>query len=75
MSAVPYLALISAVAGLLLAGYYYKAVEAAPPGNDRMVFLMTEIQKGARAFLKQEYTWVSVFVVVMLILIAMGLSA
>lgn len=70
MSAVPYLALISAIAGLVLAGYYYKAVEAASPGNDRMVFLMTEIQKGARAFLKQEYTWVSVFVVAMMLLIA-----
>lgn len=74
MSAVPYLALISAVAGLVLAGYYYKAVEAAPPGNDRMVFLMTEIQKGARAFLKQEYTWVSVFVLVMLVLIAIVIT-
>ena len=61
MSAVPYLALISALAGLGLAAYYYKAVEAAPAGNDRMVFLMTEIQKGARAFLKQEYTWVAAF--------------
>ena len=35
-----------------------------------MVFLMTEIQKGARAFLKQEYTWVAAFAVAMLILIA-----
>ena len=70
MSAVPYLALISAIAGLALAGFYYKAVEAAPPGNDRMVFLMTEIQKGAKAFLKQEYTWVSVFVVAMMVLLA-----
>ena len=61
MSAVPYLALISAVAGLALAAFYYKAVEAAPAGNDRMQFLMTEIQKGARAFLKQEYTWVAAF--------------
>ncbi len=74
MSAVPYLALISAVAGLVLAGYYYKAVEAAPPGNDRMVFLMTEIQKGAKAFLKQEYTWVSAFVVVMMILLAIVIA-
>ena len=70
MSAVPYLAMISAVAGLLLAGYYYKSVESASPGNDRMVFLMKEIQKGARAFLKQEYTWVSVFVLAMIILLA-----
>ncbi len=70
MSAVPYLALISALAGLGLAGFYFKAVEAAPPGNARMVFLMEEIQKGAKAFLKKEYTWVSVFVVIMMILLA-----
>ena len=70
MSAVPYLAMISAVAGLLLAGYYYKSVKSAPPGDERMVFLMKEIQKGARAFLKQEYTWVSVFVLAMIILLA-----
>ena len=31
---------------------------------------MTEIQKGARAFLSQEYKWVSIFVVAMAILIA-----
>ena len=74
MSAVPYLALISAVAALILAGYYYKAVEAAPPGNDRMVFLMNEIQKGARAFLRQEYTWVSIFVLVMLVLIGVVIT-
>ena len=74
VSAVPYLALISALAGLGLAAYYYKAVEAAPAGNDRMVFLMTEIQKGARAFLKQEYTWVAAFALAMLILIAIVIT-
>ncbi len=74
VSAVPYLALISALAGLGLAAYYYKAVEAAPAGNDRMVFLMTEIQKGARAFLKQEYTWVAAFAMAMLILIAIVIT-
>ena len=74
VSAVPYLSLISALAGLGLAAYYYKAVEAAPAGNDRMVFLMTEIQKGARAFLKQEYTWVAAFAVAMLILIAIVIT-
>ena len=74
MSAVPYLALISALTGLGLAFYYYKAVEAAPAGNDRMVFLMTEIQKGARAFLKQEYTWVAAFAVPMLVLIGIVIT-
>lgn len=39
-----------------------------------MVFLMTEIQKGAKAFLKQEYTWVSVFVVAMIILLAIVIT-
>ncbi len=70
MDAIPYLAAASAVLGLLLAGFFFKNVKAADPGNDRMVFLMTEIQKGAKAFLKKEYSWVSVFVVAMAVLIA-----
>ena len=74
MDVIPYLALISAVAALGLAGYYYKAVEAAPPGNERMVFLMTEIQKGAKAFLQKEYQWVGVFAVVMAILLAIVIA-
>ncbi len=74
MESIPYLALASAVAALLLAYYFFTTVKAAPAGNDRMVFLMTEIQKGAKAFLKQEYTWVSVFVVAMIILLAIVIT-
>ena len=74
MGAIPYLALVSALAALGLAGYYFNRVKAASPGDDRMVFLMTEIQAGARAFLKQEYTWVAGFVVVMAILIGAFIS-
>ena len=70
MGAVPYLALVSALAALGLAGFFFNDVKKASPGNERMVFLMTEIQKGAKAFLRQEYTWVSGFVVVLAILIA-----
>ena len=70
MDAIPYLAGTSALMGLLLAWFFYNNVKAASPGDERMVFLMTEIQKGARAFLKKEYSWVSVFVVVMAVLIA-----
>ena len=70
MEAIPYLAALSALAGLGLAGYYYTSVKAASPGNDRMVFLMTEIQKGAKAFLQKEYQWVAVFAVAMMVLIA-----
>ncbi len=70
MENIPYYALVSALAALALAGYFFNEVKKASPGNERMVFLMTEIQKGAKAFLKQEYTWVSGFVVVMAVLIA-----
>ncbi|MDY7106056.1 MAG: sodium-translocating pyrophosphatase [Actinomycetota bacterium] len=69
MGAIPYIALITALAGLGLAAFFFKNVEAANPGNERMVFLMTEIQKGARAFLAKEYTWVAGFVGIMTVLI------
>jgi K(+)-stimulated pyrophosphate-energized sodium pump len=71
---VPYLAAVSALAALALAFYYYKVVEKASPGDERMVFLMGEIQKGAKAFLRKEYQWVSVFVVVMIILLAVVIN-
>ena len=69
MDAVPYLAGLSAILALALAFLFYKLVKSAPPGNDRMVHLMTEIQSGAKAFLKQEYTWVAGFVIIMAVLI------
>ena len=69
MQAIPYVALVSALAALALAAFYYKDVSSAPAGNDRMVSLMKQIQAGARAFLRQEYTWVAGFVVVMAVLI------
>ncbi|MCH1513470.1 MAG: sodium-translocating pyrophosphatase [Acidimicrobiales bacterium] len=74
MESIPYLALASAIAALILAYYFFTTVKAAPPGNDRMVFLMNEIQAGAKAFLKQEYTWVSVFVVGMIVLLAIVIT-
>ena len=70
MDAVPYLAFLSALAALVLAAYYYQNVKKADPGNERMVYLMNEINAGAKAFLKQEYTWVAGFVVIMAVLIA-----
>jgi K(+)-stimulated pyrophosphate-energized sodium pump len=66
---VPYLAALSALAGLGLAAFFYKAVTAESPGNERMVELMTAIQEGARAFLRREYQWVAGFVVAMAVLI------
>jgi len=65
-----YIALVAGALALLLAVYYTRAVLAAPQGNERMVELSTAIRKGSMAFLRREYTWVSVFVVVMAALIA-----
>ncbi|HSL57314.1 MAG TPA: sodium/proton-translocating pyrophosphatase, partial [Acidimicrobiales bacterium] len=70
MEAVPYLAAASALAGLVLAAFFYTNVKKASPGDENMVRIMIEIQKGARAFLKQEYTWVAGFVVVLAVLVA-----
>ena len=74
MESIPYLAGLSAIAALLLAGYFFKLVGAAPPGDERMVFLMTEIQKGAKAFLKKEYSWLSIFVVALAIVLAIVIA-
>jgi len=68
------IALVAGVLALVLAVYFARAVLAAPRGNDRMVELATAIRAGAMAFLKREYTWVSVFVVAMAVLIAVLLE-
>ena len=69
MQAIPYIALASALAALVLAAFFFRDVSSAPPGNERMVSIMMQIQAGAKAFLRQEYTWVAGFVVVMAVLI------
>ena len=71
---IPDLAAASALAALALAAYFYKAVEAAPPGDARMIFLMNEIQKGAKAFLYKEYSWVAIFVVALAIVLAIVIA-
>jgi len=71
---VPYIAALSALAGLGLAGFYFNIVKAADPGNARMVELMDAIAEGARAFLKKEYTWVAGFVAAMVVLILIFLD-
>ena len=69
MQLVPYLAHASALAAIALAFVYYLNIKKAPPGNEIMVSLMKQIQSGARAFLKKEYTWIAGFVCVMTVLI------
>ena len=74
MGSIPYLAALSAITALGLAFFYYKSVEKESPGNERMVFLMEEIQKGAKAFLQAEYKWVAVFAAAMAVLLAVVIA-
>ena len=69
MHVVPYLSALAALAGLVLAALFFGVVKRSDPGNERMVEIMEAIQQGARAFLRREYLWVSVFVVAMAALI------
>ena len=69
-----YLALAAGAMALLLAVYFTRAVLATPQGNERMRELSAAIRAGAMAFLKREYIWVSVFVAVMAVLIAVLLE-
>ena len=69
MQAIPYLAGAIALAALVLAGYFFRYVRAADPGNARMVQLMEAIAGGARTFLRREYRWVAGFVIIMIVLL------
>ena len=69
MDATPVVTVLTAIAGLVLAAYFFSVVRKADPGNDRMVELMTAIQVGARAFIRREYRWIAIFIVVMAALI------
>jgi K(+)-stimulated pyrophosphate-energized sodium pump len=64
-----YIAVGAGAAALLLALFFGRQVLASPAGNERMQELSHEIRTGAMAFLRREYTWVAVFVVVMTTLI------
>ena len=62
--------IIVAVCALLYSGSLYVAVRNEPSGNKRMRALSTYIREGAMAFLKREYTIISVFVIVVALILA-----
>ena len=66
---IPYLAIAAAVAGLVLAAYFSKFVNAAPEGNDVMKEIALAIREGAMAFLRREYRAIAVFVAVLAVVI------
>tara|TARA_Y100000590_G_C15747633_1_gene1022793 strand:+ start:8228 stop:10237 length:2010 start_codon:yes stop_codon:yes gene_type:complete len=58
------------VLALIFAGFLVAKVMREPQGNDDMQAIARSIQIGAMAFLRREYTYLSIFVVVVAILIA-----
>ncbi len=73
MDFIPYLSALAAVAGLVLALYFFGVVKQASPGSERMVELMNAIQEGSRAFLRREYRAIAIFVVILAVAIAVAL--
>ena len=63
-------AIIAAVLGLALAAYYANKVLSIEVTDKKVEELSSSIREGSMAFLKRMYSWISVFVVVLAILIS-----
>ena len=64
--------LASGIIGLIFVGILVRDVLSKNPGNEVMQRISLAIQEGARAFLKREYSYVSVLVLVIAGLIALA---
>ena len=62
--------MIAAVAGLALAGFFANKVLSIKVTDSKVEELSTAIREGSMAFLKRMYSWISVFVVILAILIS-----
>ena len=65
---------IIGVLGLVVAFLIYGYVKRQPSGSDLMIDLANQIHDGAMAFLRKEYTFLLVFVVVVAILLGLAIS-
>ncbi len=65
-------ALLSGIAGILFVVYLVWDVLRRDPGNETMVSISRSVQEGARAFLKREYSYVAILVLVVAALIALA---
>ena len=62
--------MIAAVAGLALAGFFANKVLSIKVTDSKVEGLSTAIREGSMAFLKRMYSWISVFVVILAVLIS-----
>ena len=59
-----YLAIVCGLLSIVYAIWASRSVMSADAGNERMQEISRMVQEGAAAFLKAEYKWLAVFVVV-----------
>ena len=62
--------MIAAAAGLVLAAFYANKVLSIKVTDEKVEELSASIREGSMAFLKRMYSWISVFVVVLAVLIS-----
>ena len=62
--------MLAAAAGLMLAAFYANKVLSIKVTDSRVEELSTAIRQGSMAFLKRMYSWISVFVVILAVLIS-----
>ena len=66
------ISLVAAGVALVFAVVRYFAIMKRSDGNEVMQGIAKQVQEGAAAFLKAEYKWLSVFVVIVFVAIAMS---
>lgn len=64
--------LVSSLVGLLFVAFLVREVLRSDQGSEVMIQISEAIQQGARAFLKREYSYVAILVVVVALLIALA---
>ncbi len=69
-----WIALICSVIGLIFVWFTSQGVLKASPGNQKVRSISRMIQKGSMAFLKREYNWILIFVIVLAIIIFFAIA-
>lgn len=70
---VPFFSAGASLVGLLFAGLFAALVMRSDAGNERMQEISRSIQEGARAFIRREYQYVFIFIVLLVILLSVAL--
>ncbi|MDW7729114.1 MAG: sodium-translocating pyrophosphatase [Bacillota bacterium] len=70
-----YAAPVCALAALVFALILWSKLSKADAGNDRMKEIAAAIHEGAMAFMKREYTYLAIFVVVLTVVLALVINA